>query len=95
MQDAGNHLEVITEKLQHLAKRHLQLKNENLQLKKDIEKYERELAQQKEQVNTLQQTIDVLKIGGQNWSEEEKRILEKRLEIYLREIEKCLQLLHS
>lgn len=95
MQDFTTHLRLINEKLQQFVKRYNNLQKEHLQLKKDLDKCRLELAEKREQINALQQKVDVLKLGPHNWNEEEKKILEKRIDVYLREIEKCLQLLHS
>jgi len=82
-------------KLQLLLKQHQHVQKENLQLKKEIEKQKQDLLAREEKLGALQQQVDVLKIGAHGWSTASKKELEKRIEVYLREVDKCLALLNA
>ena len=58
--------------------------------------FEAIVTEEKEQsLRAIQQQIDVLKLGSGSLNEEEKNALGKRIDIYLKEIEKCLALLNT
>ncbi len=85
----------IQEKLQLLLRQQQLLLKENQKLKKELERAT-VLGQEKEAVSqSLQQQVDALKLGGSSRSEEERAVLEKRIDTYLKEIDKCLALLNA
>jgi chromosome segregation ATPase len=83
----------IHEKLQQLLKRQDDLQKENAKLKKDLGKSSGALQDQLQLIDTLRQQVDVLKISAGNWEEEDRKIFEKRLNQYIREIDKCIAML--
>lgn len=88
-------LKNIQHKLQHLLKAYHSVQKENVQLKKELEKTKLLVDEKSVQLQNLQQKIDVLKVGISSWSEEDKTTLGKRIDGYLKEIEKCLSLLNT
>ncbi len=85
----------IQDKLQQLLKQHQLLQKENGKLKKELEKTQ-SLNQEKEAtLNALKQQVDVLKLGSGNLDANEKNALGKRIDTYLKEIDKCLALLNT
>ena len=82
-------------KIQQLLKLYHHLQKENQQLKKEIEKHQLKVSERDEKLGSLQQQVDVLKIGAHGWSDGAKKELEKRIETYLKEVEKCLALLNA
>ncbi len=85
----------ITTKLQLILKQHRVLQKENEQLKKELEKSQVFIQTKTKNLAALHQQMDILKLGVSGWNEEEKAALAKRVDIYLREIEKCLTLLNA
>jgi cell shape-determining protein MreC len=85
----------IQTKLQQLLKQYQLLQKENEQLKNELE----ENKLQSEATNTiaqnLQQKIDVAGLVTQQNSGAEKAALQKRIDKYLQEIDKCLLLLNA
>jgi predicted nuclease with TOPRIM domain len=80
----------ITEKLQQLVKQHAFLQKENEKLKGDLlEKKSRLLAQEAE-IDSLEQKVAVLKTVSGQLNEPDKKDLEKRLNLYLKEIDRCI-----
>lgn len=88
-------LQNIREKLLALLKQYQFLQKENEQLQKEVSKQKEIILQRDEQLSYIHHQMDVLKIGVQNWSNEDKKVLEKRIDAYLKEIEKCLSLLNA
>ena len=89
MQQIENQLLSIHQKLQNLLKQYQLLQKENTQLKKELEKNKAQLTTQE---NTQQATF---KLNSNGKTDEEKVALEKRIDKYLAEIDKCLLLLNS
>lgn len=88
-------IEIIEEKLQALLTRYKRLQKENTNLKEELHETSTQLALHKKENEKLKQQIDVSNIGANNWSEDEKSNLNKRIDSYLKEIEKCLEYLNS
>jgi ribosome-binding ATPase YchF (GTP1/OBG family) len=88
-------IEIIEEKLQALLTRYKRLQKENANLKEELHETSTQLAVHKKENEKLKQQIDVANIGTSNWSEDERSNLNKRIDSYLKEIEKCLEYLNS
>jgi prefoldin subunit 5 len=95
MIDINSQLQLLQVKLQQLLKNYQQLQKENGQLKKELTKKSAETNELKEKVQQVEQQIDVLKLSKSGFDETEKVVLEKRIDIYLKEIDKCLALLNN
>ena len=87
-------LKNIQEKLQHLLKAYHSVQKENVQLKRELEDNKKLVDEKSARLNQLQQKVDVLKVGINSWSEEDKITLGKRIDAYLKDIDKCLSLLN-
>lgn len=73
----------------NLAQKEIQrLQKENLRLKEQLQLYI-------EQADKRGQKADFLKLNAGNLKNSTKSELEKRIDIYLKDIDKCLALLHS
>ncbi len=89
-------IKAIQEKLQLLLRQQQLLQKENQKLKKDLEKMQTEKLQKESDLQGLIQQLETVKIGGgSQWSPSEKLLMEKRIDGYLKEIEKCLLLLNA
>jgi len=88
-------LKILQQKVQQLVKQYLVLQKENISLKKEIEKNVSQSTEKKHQIEKLQQQLDTRNLGTQVWQEEDKKLLQKRIDGYLKEIDKCLQLLNQ
>lgn len=88
-------LQNIHQKLQQVLKHYQQLRRENEQLKAELKENRQLLAEKNKQFAELQQKTDVLKLGARDWSDQDKKDIEKRIDGYLKEIEKCLTLLNT
>ncbi len=78
-----------------LVKRRRELKEENSQLKARISELEAEIEQQKQTINELKEKHQVLKIAKTIGNEEDNREAIKQLDLYIKEIDRCIALLNS
>jgi len=95
MVDLELHIRAVQDKLQLLLKSHQVLTRENQRIQKELEKSQQLLIQRDEHIYALQQQIDAQTLGTSAQSPEEKALLEKRINGYLKEIDKCLALLNT
>ena len=85
----------INEKLQLLLYQFLIVKKENEKLRQELKQLKLKDIEQHTQIETLLQRVDILKISKAQMSEDEKRAFEKRINQYLKEIEKCITLIQQ
>ena len=95
MVDLDLQIKSIQEKLQQLLKQQAMLQRENQRLRKELDKATGLLEEKQSLMQSLQQQMDVVKLGSGNLNEAEKNALGKRIDIYLKEIDKCLALLNT
>jgi hypothetical protein len=88
------HLLNLQKKIQLLIKQNQILVKENSNLKNELKTLQTILKSKNNLTEELQQRIDVLTLNYGAFDEHEKRQLEKRLNEYLKDIEKCLFLLN-
>jgi chromosome segregation ATPase len=93
MTDLDIHIKSIQEKLERLLKQYNDLQKENNFLKKEIERSSRQATVNQQTIETLKQQVEVLKISSGNWDEKDKKEFEKRINHYIKEIDKCIALL--
>jgi phage tail tube protein FII len=93
MTDLDVHIKRIQEKLERLLKQYNDLQKENNLLKKEIERSSRQATINQQTIETLKQQVEVLKISSGNWDENDKKEFEKRINHYIKEIDKCIALL--
>jgi ABC-type iron transport system FetAB ATPase subunit len=95
MVDLDLQIKSIQDKLQQLLRQQAVLQKENQRLKKELEKATGLNEEKQALVQALQQQADVLKLGSGTMDEAEKNALGKRIDVYLKEIDKCLALLNT
>jgi len=88
-------LHQIQQKLQRLIKSFTLLQKENKQLKKELEKKQDLIVKNEQLISTLQQQLNVLRLTKENVSSTDKKQLEKEINNYLKEIDRCLSLLNT
>ncbi|HMG68484.1 MAG TPA: hypothetical protein VK588_12390 [Chitinophagaceae bacterium] len=93
MPDVNAHIKRIQEKLQRLLKQYNDLQKENKQLKKELETSSKQSLQQQQTMEILKQQLEVVKMSSGNWDENDKKEFEKRINHYVKEIDKCIALL--
>ena len=86
-------LKRILDKLQQLMRRHKALQQENDRLRRTVGEAEEKLKQAQEQVQLLRTQLDVLKLNAGDLNAADKKEIEKKLNGYLKEIDRCIALL--
>jgi phage host-nuclease inhibitor protein Gam len=88
-------LKRIQEKLQVLLKQQSLLEKENTQLKADLAASKEQEAGFVERIGKLQQEVDILKLAAGDMSEADKKAFEKRINTYVKEIDRCIAVLSA
>ena len=86
-------LKRIHSKVQHLLKDYSLLQKENNQLKADLRDARKQLVDRQESVDNLKQQVDVLKYTHGELEGTDKKEFEKKINSYLKEIDRCIALL--
>ncbi|TAL43074.1 MAG: hypothetical protein EPN92_10710, partial [Chitinophagaceae bacterium] len=93
MSDLEVQLKRIQEKLQQLLKQHAALLKENQRLKEELQQGTKHALVNQQHIDDLKQQVEVLKITSGNWDEPDKKDFEKRINSYIKEIDRCIALL--
>lgn len=93
MNSTEQHLKRIQDKLQQLLKNHAALQKENSSLKKELEKTKQQTSHHQKSTDDLKQRLDVMKINAGEMNTADKKEFEKRINSYLKEIDRCIALL--
>ncbi|WP_276501077.1 hypothetical protein [Terrimonas pollutisoli] len=93
MNTTEQHLRRIQDKVQQLVKQHSVLQKENLSLKEELAMVKKEASEAKENSNTLKQQVEILRYSNGEMAEEDKKQFEKRINGYLKEIDRCITML--
>lgn len=86
-------IERITARLQQLLKRHESCLLENEKLRKENERLANGQEEQAKRLQELEQSLIILKTSSGSLDEADKKALEKRLNTYIKEIDRCINLL--
>jgi hypothetical protein len=93
MNPLDQHIQRISEKLQQLLKQQQLLQKENDKLKKELHDIKGLHAERAKQMDELEQKVTILKTATNNMNDADKKDLEKRLNIYIKEIDRCIDML--
>jgi hypothetical protein len=88
-------LKRVNEKLQQLLKHYHSLQKENEKLKLEISQSAKRHISLSSELDQLQQKTELLKMAKGEMSEPEKKVFEKRINGYLKEIDRCIGLLND
>ena len=81
---------IINEKLQQLLKQQARLKKENEQLKLTLEQQKTDQAKTQTRFDELAQQVSILKLAAGEMDEKDKKDFEKKINKYIKEIDKCI-----
>ncbi|MEO6550757.1 MAG: hypothetical protein ABIN94_22325 [Ferruginibacter sp.] len=87
------HIKRINQKLQQLLKQYHALQKENEQAKASISELQLKRRNDLERISLLEQQAGILKSAAGQMGLEDKKLFEKTLDQYIREIDKCIVLL--
>ena len=87
------HLKRIQEKVQQLLKQHMALQKENQSLKEELNSIKKEASAFRENAETLKQQVEILKYSNGEMDDADKKQFEKRINTYIKEIDRCITML--
>lgn len=93
MNNTEQHLKRIQDKLQQLLKLHLAVQKENSRLRDELQMAREKISGQQKSVDELKQQVSILKVNAGEMGEADKKEFEKRINGYLKEIDRCIALL--
>ena len=93
MSEIEDHIKRVTNKLQQLLKQYQLLQKENEKLKDTLKELQQTKQQEAEQIYRLQQQVSILKTSIGQMTEIDKKVFEKQINQYIKEIDKCIGLL--
>lgn len=95
MEDMQEQIQRIENKVQQLLKEYNTAQKEIDRLQKENDHLVKQVQSRTEQANQLHQRVDAQLLSGSKMDDKAKKDLEKRITTYLKDIDKCLALLHS
>lgn len=95
MEPLQEHIRRIQEKLQQLVKQYSALQKENEKLLLQLSLLKEKESIQHQQIDELNQQVSLLKAAKSGMSEDDKKDFEKRINQYLKEIDKCIAMLQE
>ena len=84
---------IINEKLQQLLKQQARLKKDNERLRMDLDACQQKENSFQEKIDELKQQNSILKLAGGDMNEKDKKEFERKINQYIREIDKCIAFL--
>jgi chromosome segregation ATPase len=84
---------IINDKLQQLLKQHNRLQKENERLKEELQQSKTLETITQQKMEELQQQITILKVASGELNEKDKRDFERKINQYIKEIDKCISFL--
>ncbi|HZI00274.1 MAG TPA: hypothetical protein VEX63_03960 [Flavisolibacter sp.] len=84
---------ILNEKLQVLLKQYNRLKKENEQLKELLQQQKQQQAMTLQIIDQLEQQVSILKLGAGEMNEKDKKEFEKKINLYIKEIDRCIAFL--
>jgi cell division septum initiation protein DivIVA len=84
---------IINDKLQQLLKQQARLKKENEKLRMELQSFTEKETSYQQKIDELSQQISILKLGAGDMNEKDKKEFERQINLYIREIDKCIAFL--
>jgi chromosome segregation ATPase len=83
----------LNDKLQQLLKQYNRLQKENEKLKEELTLAKNKEMETEQRIEEIQQQVSILKISSGEMTEKDKKEFEKKINLYIREIDKCISFL--
>ena len=83
----------LNEKIQQLLKQYSRLQKENERLKEELVQAKKRENETLSRIDELQQQNGILKLTAGEMNDRDKKVFEKKVNQYLREIDKCISFL--
>jgi chromosome segregation ATPase len=95
MNTIEEHINSINTKLQLLLKKYAILQKENSILSYEIETCRKNEKDNLEKINSLEMQMSILKASAEKLNDKEKHDFEKRINQYIKELDKCMTMLNN
>ena len=95
MSTIEEHINSINTKLHVLLKKYAALQKENLNLSAEIETLKKNEKGYVEKINSLEIQAGILKASAGKLTDKEKHDFEKRINQYLKDLDKCMAMLNN
>ncbi|MGZ8537997.1 MAG: hypothetical protein ACXWV9_07010 [Flavisolibacter sp.] len=83
----------LNDKLQQLLEQYNRLQKENEKLKEELILAKSKELETEHKIEEIQQQVSIMKISSGEMSEKDKKEFEKKINQYIREIDKCISFL--
>ena len=93
MSTLDTHIKIINEKLQQLLKKNTSLQKQNELLNAELTVLKEKEKNYKTTIEAINQKVNILQAVSGNMTEQEQKEFEKRIDRYLKEIDKCISIL--
>jgi hypothetical protein len=93
MEAQEQQIKSIADKLQQVLQRYQALQKEKEQLVKDIRVLKERGSAQQQKIDELELKMAALKTATGQLDEADKKVVDKRLNLYIREIDRCIAML--
>lgn len=93
MSTTEQQLKRIQEKLQQILKQHAAVIKENSKLRDELDATRQKILDQQKSADELKQQVSILKVSAGEMNEQDKKEFEKRINGYLKEIDRCIAML--
>ena len=93
MAEIEDHIKRVNNKLQQLLKQYHALQKENGKLKDTLKEVQQVKEMEAEKISQLQLQVNILKTSAGQMTETDKKVFEKQINQYVKEIDKCIGLL--
>ena len=93
MAGLDNHIKRVNDKLQLLLKQYQAVQKENERLKGNVKKLEDKNQQLEQSIEQFEQKVNILKASAGKMNDADKKTFEKKINQYLKEVDKCIALI--
>lgn len=93
MSDLSQHIKRLQDKLQSLLKNYHTLLKENERLKAEVSQLKTKEENYRNHIDTISQKVNILQASAGQMNQTDQKEFEKRINQYIREIDKCIALL--
>lgn len=96
MEQQLEHIRRIQAKVQELIRQQALLRKENEQLRSELADWQDKYRSQHDLTSQLSEQMELLKLNtGEGWDDETRKAFEKRLQQYIKEIDRCIGILNE
>ncbi len=83
----------LNDKLQQLLKQYSRLQKENEKLKEELHEARHRESETRNRIDAFQEQISIMKISTGEMSDRDKKEFERKINQYIREVDKCIAFL--